>query len=211
MDHSLHLINEFLDKLFVYGPFWIYLALFLAAFIENIFPPFPGDFFTIGGGALAASGRLNIVLVFLLIYLGGLASFVLVYQFGFSYGRDFFIRKNYRWFSRRDISRLELWFQKRGAWLLLMNRFIVGARTAVALVTGISRYNRAKMVLFISISFWIFNGLLLFGSYIFVVKFELIAQYFHLYEKTVWPIVILLAVIFIGYKIYRVKQNEKED
>ncbi|SYZ73568.1 putative SNARE associated protein [Candidatus Zixiibacteriota bacterium] len=211
MDHSLHLISEFLDRIFVLGPFWIYLTLFLAAFIENIFPPFPGDFFTLGGGALAASGRLNIGLVFLCIYLGGLVSFALVYQFGFSYGREFFIKKNYRWFSHRDILRLEQWFQKRGGWLLIFNRFIVGARTAVALITGISRYNRVKMILLISISFWIFNGLLLFGSYIFVVKFELIAEYFHLYEKIVWPIIVLLAIILAIYKIYRVKQNEEKD
>ncbi|MEW6014948.1 MAG: VTT domain-containing protein [Candidatus Zixiibacteriota bacterium] len=209
MEQSLELINQFLDRLFAYGPFWIYLTLFLALFIENIFPPFPGDFFTLAGGALAAAGRLNIFLVFLLVYLGGILSILLLYQLGYSYGRDFFIRKNFRYFNTADIDRLEIWFRKRGAWLLILNRFIVGARAVIAVVSGIGRYDRTKMILFISLSFFIFNGILLFGSYIFVVNFDTIAEYYRVYEKTVWPIIFALLITFILFKIVRTKKNEK--
>jgi membrane protein DedA with SNARE-associated domain len=191
MEHSLQIINSFLDKLFLYGPFWIYLALFMAALIENLFPPFPGDFFAIAGGALAAAGRLNLFLVFVVVYLGGIISVMLVYKLGLNYGRQFFIRKNYRFFSANDIVRLENWFQKRGALLLILSRFIVGARSVISLVAGISRYDYSKMLIFASISFFLFNGLILFSSYIFVIEFETIARYFHLYEKIVWPILIL--------------------
>jgi membrane protein DedA with SNARE-associated domain len=207
MEPSLHLINDFLDKLFIYGPFWIYLALFAALFIENIFPPFPGDFFTLAGGALAAAGRLNMFFVFLTVYLGGIASIMLIYYFGYTYGRAFFIRKNYRLFSSDDILRLEAWFQRRGALLLLLNRFIIGARSAAALVTGISHYDSAKTFVYISISFWIFNGLLLFGSYIFVVNLETIIRYFHVYEKVAWSIVILIVASLIFIKLRRTKIN----
>ncbi len=209
MEQSLELINQFLDRLFAYGPFWIYLTLFLALFIENIFPPFPGDFFTLAGGALAAAGRLNIFLVFLLVYLGGILSILLLYQLGYSYGRDFFIRKNFRYFNTADIDRLEIWFRKRGAWLLILNRFIVGARAVIAVVSGIGRYDRTKMILFISLSFFIFNGILLFGSYIFVVNFDTITEYYRVYEKTVWPIIFALLITFILFKIIRTKKNEK--
>lgn len=209
MEQSLELINQFLDRLFAYGPFWIYLTLFLALFIENIFPPFPGDFFTLAGGALAAAGRLNIFLVFLLVYLGGILSILLLYQLGYSYGRDFFIRKNFRYFNTADIDRLEIWFRKRGAWLLILNRFIVGARAVIAVVSGIGRYDKTKMILFISLSFFIFNGILLFGSYILVVNFDTIAEYYRVYEKTVWPIIFALLITFILFKIIRTKKNEK--
>lgn len=209
MEQSLELINQFLDRLFAYGPFWIYLTLFMALFIENIFPPFPGDFFTLAGGALAAAGRLNIFLVFLMVYLGGIFSILLLYQLGYSYGREYFIRKNYRYFNSADIERLDIWFRKRGDWLLILNRFIVGARAVIAVVSGISRYDRTKMFIFISLSFLIFNSILLFGSYIFVVNFETIAEYYRVYEKTVWPIIIALLVSFILFKIIRTKKNEK--
>jgi membrane-associated protein len=207
MEQSLQIINSFLDKLFIYGPFWIYLALFMAALIENIFPPFPGDFFTIAGGALAAAGRLNIILVFLVVYAGGIISISLVYKFGLVYGRQYFIRKNFRFFPAADIVRLEKWFHKRGAMLLILNRFMVGARSIIAIVAGIGRYEYSRMLIFASISFFLFNGLLLFSSYIFVIEFDVIAEYFHAYEKTVWPIIIVIVIGFIVYNIFRLKKK----
>lgn len=207
MEQSFNLINDFLERLFAYGPFWIYLALLIAAFVENVFPPFPGDFFTIAGGALAAAGWLNVILVFLMVYIGGVGSTMVVYYLGHSYGRDFFIRKDYRLFSRRDIIKLEDWFSRKGAVLLIFSRFIVGARAAIALVSGIGEYNHWKMYMFSSISFWIFNGLLLFSSYIFVVNFDTIAHYFHLYEKVLWPVVIIIVILFVAVKLYRMKKR----
>ncbi len=209
MEQSFQLVNNFLDKLFVYGPVWIYLALFIALFIENIFPPFPGDFFTLTGGALAAAGRLNVYLVFLMVYLGGIASVMVVYYFGLKVGRGFFIRKNYRFFSAKDVVRMEDWFQRRGAYILLLNRFIVGGRSVIAIVAGISRYSPALMLLYTSVSFWIFNGLLLFGTYIFVVNFETIVYHFHIYEKIVWPVVLLIGATIVYLKLRKNKSNEK--
>ncbi len=207
MEQSLQVINAFLDHLFVYGPVWIYLTLFAASFIENIFPPFPGDFFTLAGGALAASGRLDILIVFIMVYLGGIGSVMVVYYLGYHFGRDFFIKKNYRVFSADDILQLTKWFERRGAILLLLNRFIVGGRSVIALVTGISRYNPIRTFIFVSISFWLFNGLLLFSTYIFVINFEVIARYYKMYERIVWPIIILLAVGIVILKIRRMRRK----
>jgi membrane protein DedA with SNARE-associated domain len=207
MEQSLQLINDFLDRLFVYGPLLIYLTLFMASFIENLFPPFPGDFFTLTGGALAASGRLNIFAVFAAVYLGGLASIIVIYYLGANLGRDFFMQKDYKVFSKNDIHRMEDWFQKRGATLLIFNRFIVGARSIIALVTGISRYNPVKAFTFISISFWLFNGVLLFSAYIFVVNFDTIIHYFRLYEKIVWSIIILAIIIVVIVKVRKMRKN----
>jgi membrane protein DedA with SNARE-associated domain len=210
MEHSLHIINDFLDQLFAYGPVWIYLALFIASFIENIFPPFPGDLFTLTGGALAASGRLDIITVFFVVYLGGIGSVMLVYYLGYHYGRDFFVRKNYRAFSADDILRLEAWFIRRGAVLLLFNRFIVGTRSVVALITGISRFSPMRTFTYVSVSFWLFNGLLLFSSYVFVINFETIIEYYKLYERIAWPIIILAVAGLIIYKFRKIRQRGRK-
>lgn len=209
MEQFLQLTNDILDRLFAYGPFWIYLFLFISSFVENIFPPIPGDFITISGGGLAASGRLNIFIVFLVVYAGGILSMMLIYYLGRNKGRDFFMKKNYKMFSRDDIPRLENWFNKRGPILLLFNRFIVGVRAVIALVAGISRYNPTKKFVYVSISFWMFNGLLLFSSYLFVINFEVVYSYLRLYEKIVWPIIIAVAIIFVIIKFRRVKLNDR--
>jgi len=209
MEQSLELINDFLQKLFAYGPVWIYLALLTASFIENIFPPFPGDFFTITGGALAAAGWLNIFLVFVVVYVGGIGSTMLVYYLGHSRGRSFFMKRNFKIFSVDDIMRLEKWFLRKGPLLLIFSRFIVGARAAIALVCGIGQYSGWKTFSFSSISFWMFNGILLFSSYIFVINFEIIAHYFHLYEKIAWPIIVAVIIIFTILKIRKIRKNTK--
>ncbi|UCD16234.1 MAG: VTT domain-containing protein [Candidatus Zixiibacteriota bacterium] len=207
MEQLLQLIEQVMDKLFAYGPVWIYVVLLLSSFIENIFPPFPGDFITIAGGALAAAGRLNISVVFVLVYLGGIASVMLLYYLGLRFGRDFFIRKNYKYFSVKDIIYLEGWFARRGVILLVFSRFIVGARAAIALVAGIGGYAAVPMCLFASISFWLFNGLLLFSSYVFVVNFETITHYYRLYEKIAWPVIIGAMIVLIAWKLSKSRKN----
>lgn len=206
MEHSFELINEFLANLFAYGPIWVYLILIAASFTENVFPPFPGDFFTLAAGALAAAGWLNIFLVFLMVYVGGIGSTMLVYYLGYKYGRGYFLKRDYRLFSAADILRLEVWFNRRGGLLLVFSRFIIGARAAITLVAGIGKYNPVKFCLFSSISFWIFNALFLFSSYIFVIGFDTIAHYFRAYEKIAWPIIIIAFILLVIWKIRKLKK-----
>lgn len=210
MEQTFNLIHDFLETLFNYGPVWIYLALIVASFIENIFPPFPGDFFTIAGGALAAAGWLNIFLVFAMVYTGGIGSTMVVYYLGKKYGRTFFMKKNFRFFPVTDIVKMEEWFGRRGGIILVFSRFIVGARAALAIVGGMSRYGGQKFFWLSSISFWIFNGILLFSSYIFVVNFETIAEYFHTYEKIAWPIIIGVIIILVAIKVRNIIRNGKK-
>ena len=42
-------VQQFAEWITSYGVIWVYLAIVLASFIENIFPPFPGDTVTIVG------------------------------------------------------------------------------------------------------------------------------------------------------------------
>jgi membrane protein DedA with SNARE-associated domain len=204
MEHSLALVNEFLDSLFAHGPLWIYMALFTASFIENIFPPFPGDFFTLAGGALAAAGRIDIFAVYAAASIGGLSSSMLLYYLGRAYGREFFLKKDFRFFSARDIRNLEVWFQKRGVLLLLGNRFLVGARAIVILTSGISRYNTLKTLASIGLSFCLFNALLLFGTYLFVINFDTMAEIYRHYEKIVLPVVVLIIILLLAARVYKV-------
>lgn len=209
MEQSLQMINDLLDQIFAYGVGWVYLTLFLAAFIENVFPPFPGDFFTLTAGALAAAGRIEPWPAFILITVGGLTSTSGVYFLGKHRGRDYFYRKNFKVFSRVDIENMEKWFARRGSLLLVLNRFIVGARAVIALITGMSRYSFLRMIILMSISFLLFNGILFFSGYLFVAKFDLIVKYFHMYENLAWPILIIAVAAFVIYKIRSRRNNAR--
>src|SRR3990172_13041023 len=100
-------ITLFLDGIFRYGAIWVYLVIFAACFIENVFPPFPGDSFIAAAGGLVALERLDFALTMIIVLAGGVSSVMVLYFFGSNYGRKYFERKNFKYFSVKDIELME--------------------------------------------------------------------------------------------------------
>ena len=202
MSDSLVHINLFLDQLFRHGPLLVYAVLFVACLIENLFPPFPGDSFIAVAGALAAAGRLSFPLALLVIMAGGMTSVMLIYFFGRNYGRDFFLRKNYRYFSADDVLRMEERLRKWGMLIILSSRFVVGLRSVITLAAGIARYDGAKMIVFSVISYLAFSLLLMYLAASVVRNFEEIEQIFVTYNRIVLPIIGAGILIFVGHRFW---------
>ncbi len=202
MSESLAIINEYLDKAFMYGPFWAYFVIFAACFIENIAPPFPGDSFIVAAGGLVAVNRLDPVYGLLTILIGGMASIMFYYYLGRRYGRDYFMRKNFRFFSAEDIVAMEARFERRGWLLLVASRFIVGFRVALALAAGIGKYPAGRMFVYTLISYILFSSLLMYLGFKLVENFDRIGYYFRTYNYIGWPIVIAIILIW-GIRRYR--------
>ncbi|MEW6049496.1 MAG: DedA family protein [Candidatus Zixiibacteriota bacterium] len=193
-------LQRYLDYLFSHGPVWAYSALFLACFIENLFPPFPGDSFVVAGGGLVALDRLNYLPALFSIVAGGMCSVMLLYLFGLRYGRDYFLRKNYRYFGVRDITQMEARLVRWGALILIGSRFVVGLRTVLTLAAGIGRYPIGKMILFSLLSYLLFTALLMYLADALVTNFNVIEQYFRTYNRIIWPIMIVVVVIWFWRK-----------
>jgi membrane protein DedA with SNARE-associated domain len=117
----------------------VYLILTISAYIENIFPPIPGDTITAFGAFLVGAGRLNLWGVFGTTTIGSLLGFITLFRVGRYLGRRFFLEKDYRFLRAADIIRAETWFQRFGYFLVALNRFFPGIRSAIAVVGGISR------------------------------------------------------------------------
>ncbi|MFZ5981815.1 MAG: DedA family protein [Candidatus Zixiibacteriota bacterium] len=209
MIESLAQINEYLDYVFRYGTIWVYLLLFVACFIENFFPPFPGDSFILAAGVLAALSRINPFLVYVLVISGGMLSVMLLYYFGRRYGYDFFVRKNYKYFSAADVVRVETKLQKYGAFILVASRFIVGFRTALAIGAGIGRYQAVKMFVYSLISYLVFGGMLMYIAFQLVENIEKIDYYVRTYNRIVWPVLLVLVMVFVvnRYRNYKKKRT----
>jgi membrane protein DedA with SNARE-associated domain len=207
MSDTLSQVNHYLDFLFTYGSFWVYLVLFAACFVENLFPPFPGDSFIVAAGGLVALSRLNIIPAFLVINVGGLASVMVMYYLGRRYGRDFFIRKDYKYFSADDVRKVEVKLSRWGAWLLMASRFIVGFRSALAVAAGIGRYPTGRMIIFSAVSYFAFTGLLLYIAVKLVDNLGVIERYFRHYDRIIWPILILAVLIYIFHRYRKGKKS----
>jgi len=202
-------VTEWLDLIFSYGSGWVYLALFIACFIENIFPPFPGDTFILVTGGLIAAHRLEPVMSVSLILTGGLASVMIMFSLGRKYGRDYFMKKNYKYFSAEDIIRFENNLHKWGAMLMIFSRFVVGFRSIIAVGAGIGRYHPIKMFFYSLISYILFSGLLLYVGYALVDNFDRITYYIKTYNTIAWPLIIGSILAIIIWKVYKVRKNNQ--
>lgn len=145
----------------------LYLLIFISAFIENVFPPVPGDTITAFGAFLVGTGRLDYALVYLSTTLGSVLGFVCLVLVGRCLGREFFIGRDYRYLPARRIMKAEFWFRRYGYLVVLANRFLPGVRSVISLASGIARLSLWKVSLCAIASasawnlIWIHTGYLL--------------------------------------------------
>ncbi len=209
MGESIDVINHYLDYAFMYGPVLVYAAIFAACFIENIAPPFPGDTFIAAAGGLAALGRLDWRTSLVVVIAGGMSSIMLYYYLGRHFGRDYFIRRNFRFFTIDDIDAVEARFERYGAPLLIVSRFALGFRVVLAVAAGVGRYPAFRMFIYTLVSYILFSGLLMFLGYKFVEHLDVITRYFRTYNYIVWPLVIAVVVWWAVRRYRRIRERKK--
>ena len=150
-------LDRFLDSLNSLPDFLIYFFLGLSAFVENVFPPIPGDTITAFGAFLVGTKRLHFFGVYFATTLGSLAGFMFLFWVGSLLGRRFFIARDYWFFKAEDIIRSEKWFRKYGYFLVLLNRFFPGIRSVISITGGISKLKASKVAWLALISACVWN------------------------------------------------------
>jgi len=180
-------------------PDWlVYLLLAASAFVENVFPPIPGDTITAFGAFLVGTGRLDFMGVYLATTIGSVIGFLFLFWLGLLLGRRFFVERDHRFFRVKDILRAEEWFRKYGYWLVLMNRFLPGVRSVISIAGGISRLKIAAVALLATASaaawnlIWIIVGYFL-GTNWAVVK-DALARLMFRYNMVILGVGVLLAL-----------------
>lgn len=120
----------------VSGSSWSYFVIFIIAVIDAFFPVVPSETVLVIGGSFAASGDLNL----LLVIVAGAAGAILGDNISYGIGSWVGERTVKRWFrSEKAHKRLE-WAERtldeRGAYIIIIARFIPGGRTAVTFSAG---------------------------------------------------------------------------
>jgi membrane protein DedA with SNARE-associated domain len=201
------LVNTIIDYLLPKNDIFLYIFLFLSSIIENLFPPIPGDTITVFGAFLVGIGRLNYALVFLFTTAGSVVGFMILAILGRFISREFFIKRNYKFFSAASIVSAEAWFERYGFWVVLANRFLPGIRSVVSLVSGITKL-RLLHVFFLSLAsaaiwnlLWIQVGFVL-GNNWQTVRNK-IAYIFAQYNIAACIVIVVAAAGFIGYRFFK--------
>ena len=174
---------------------WTIGIFFIAALTEMLFPPFPGDAVFFLGLVSLEAGGVSVIGAFLAAVLGGLAGFVALYWLGRWQGRDLFIRRNRGLFSVEHLERVESWFRRWGAAVIIFGRFLAGVRSAVPLAAGIGDFPVVSTMSYGAVSILVWNGLLA-GLALFAhANWDRVSDVFRAYSVVAWMVVIGVAVL----------------
>lgn len=178
---------------------WAYAALFASAFVENVFPPIPGDTVTLIGAYFVGRGHLNYWGVLISTTLGSVAGFMALFMIAYWLEWKFFEQRQFKWLHKSRLEKVERWFRKYGYGIILANRFLSGIRSVISISAGLTKLNITKVALLSTASAVVWNGVIIYaGAFIGKSKDE-IFQYIKMYNQA---IIAGLAVLATGYLVY---------
>jgi membrane protein DedA with SNARE-associated domain len=172
--------------------------------LENFGIPVPGETVLIAAAVFAGLGKLNIVLIIVI----AIACSILGDNIGFwigRYGGHPILEKygKYVFLTKRRITKIEAFYGRNGARIILVARFIDGLRQANGLIAGITEMRWQKFLLFntIGATLWVLTWSLI--GYFAASHITLLLRY-QLYLS------IVLIVGAVGYFLYRRKHPKSE-
>lgn len=140
--------------------------LFLASFVEYVFPPFPGDLVVVLGAWYAVKGQLSWPATFAATTAGALAGAWLDWRVGRALGRRLEARAHrtgmiHRLLTEERLATFDAGYRRWGGLLLLANRFFPGVRAFVFVAAGASGIPLPRVLLLGGLSAAAWNALLL--------------------------------------------------
>ncbi len=190
------------------APFWLYAAILVIAYLENVVPPIPGDLVVILGGYLAGMGKLNIWMVIALAALGGTLGFMTMYAIGYRLGTALLEPHRFRWLPKKKIQKALVYVRKWGYGVVAVNRFLSGLRSVISISVGIAHLQPGKVLLWSAFSSTVWVTLLAWLGYLAGANWPLVVRYLKLYGQI---ITMLMAVAVAGWLVYRLWKRRKSE
>jgi membrane-associated protein len=130
------------------GSPWVYAALLAFAAIDGFFPLVPSESLVITAGVFAAAGEPLLPLVIAAAAAGAFAGDHVAYLFGRKAGGRLVQRTRPGGKQRRAFERAGRVLEDRGGLIVVVCRYIPGARTAITMTAGAVRYPLRRFSLF---------------------------------------------------------------
>lgn len=180
---------------------WVYLFVLVSMIIENIFPPFPGDTAVFVCGVYAAGGHASWAAIYIVSIVGTMISAMAVYYLGRCKGRNIFLHSRVKWLGIEKLDKVERWFARWGDKLLLVSRWLSGARTLLALFAGVGKVSAPRMFVYTLISTITWNFAVLFLALHLRQDWQKFEEIFGIYGSVVL-IGIIVVVAIAGAKVF---------
>jgi len=202
------MFETILNEISSFPPIWIYITLFLFAFVENVFPPSPSDLVVVVGGSLIATGAIHFIPTLILTSLGTVIGFMVLFYIGSTVDKKLIHSGKFKFIPVDAIDKVEIWFKKYGYGIILANRFMPGTRAVISFFAGLSHLNVKKTIIFSTISAFAWNTLILYLGYIFGDNVELVDEYLTTYTNIVIGITVVVTLFFIIRYYLRKKKSK---
>jgi membrane-associated protein len=149
---------------------WTYLILFLIIFCETglvVTPFLPGDSLLFAAGTFAASGSMQVELLFPLLSMAAIGGNTVNYWIGYRIGPKIFQKKNVRFLNKEYLDRTHRFYEKHGGKTIVIARFIPIIRTFAPFVAGVGFMTHWRFTFYNVTAGIAWVGLFLFAGYYF--------------------------------------------
>ena len=179
---------------------WGYLAVAVALFVENFGIPLPGEAILVAAALYAGTGRLNIWLVALVAFAASVGGACLGYLIGDKGGRPLLERYGkFVFVTPERLDRLESFFERRGAVIVIVGRFVEGARQVLGVVAGVSEMTFRRFVICTTIGAALWTAFWASAGYFAGDHVETISKY----ATYVAVAAVVVFVAWLGWHLYR--------
>lgn len=182
-----------------------YTGLFLITFAESgllIGFFLPGDSLLFTAGFVASQGILDIMILIPLLFLAAVTGDTVGYTFGFRVGPKLFKKEDSIMFSKENLKRAQIFFDKYGAKTIVLARFFPIVRTFAPILAGVGKMRYPVFFFYNLLGGIIWSaGLLILGYLL-----GRIVPDAHLY---ILPIIILIVLFTSLPQIIHVIKNKK--
>jgi membrane-associated protein len=174
VDYILHVDRYLVDLVATYGA-WVYAGLFAVVFAETglvVTPLLPGDSLLFATGAIAATGALDIRILFVLLLIAAVIGDAVNYAIGRAAGvrvlraADTGERWS-RWINPAHVARAHEFFERHGGKAIVLGRFVPIVRTFVPFVAGAAAMSYPAFAMYNVTGAVVWVGLSLGAGYVF--------------------------------------------
>ena len=204
------MIENIIDFVSALSPFWIYVALFLFAYIENVFPPSPSDLVILVSGSLIVTHSIHFAPALILTSMGSVLGFMTLFFIGSQVDKKVVRAGKAKFISLETLNKVEGWFTKYGYLIILANRFLPGTRSVISLFGGLSELDVKKTIIYASISALVWNSIIIYLGIVFGRHLEVVDKYLSTYSNIVLIVTALIILIYVlRYFIFKRKRHTK--
>lgn len=198
------MIEKILEFLSANQPgFWAGPILGLIAFVETLFPPFPGDILFVIFAGWAMTGGSSLIVTAAYGVTGCFIASCLLFYIGHSPGRKFVDGWLSRKVSSERIEKARSLVRGYGPLILFGSRFIPGIRSLLVLLAGTSgmKFVLASFPLAISAAAWYM--ILSFAGRVFGSNLEAVRGFVRQFEIWIWIVLGAVILIFLLFRRLR--------